>query len=162
MQFKPGEKSHYDLWKVDEIEHWIQIEQIQFNLRILTNHLFPGYIPMTEDGKRWKSRAHPLMCIMTPDFESMSDRNKLRKWHDRIQRLEQRSLLDNWAMCFRTAKGKTKNRWKRRNRTSQINNVIGILWTNQVLQRFVLVLLMTVSMVFCSLLWKGVTEQRKS
>ena len=75
--------NQYDSWKINQIEHWIQIQQIPLDLKTLSNDLFPGYVPMTERGEKWKS-SNPMMCTMVPDFATLSNRIELRNWHQEL------------------------------------------------------------------------------
>ena len=95
---REGPLNHYDLWRIDEIEHWIQIEQIRIDAKTLTKEVFPGYNIMTEQGQDWKWRANPMICTMTPDFDAMSDRNELRQFHHEVRKEDRtEEMLREWG-----------------------------------------------------------------
>ena len=73
-------KSHFDLWKVNEIKYWIQIAQITIDAETLSNDLFPGYAPRRESGREIQ-RQLPLICTMKPDFERWENDDDMRHWH---------------------------------------------------------------------------------
>eukprot|EP01084_Bolivina_argentea_P011640 21761_1 len=71
-------QSQYHHWKISEINDWIQINQLQFDMETIQKRIFPGYQPKTENGKKWKPRL-PVMCLMKPDFEVLHKRARQKQ-----------------------------------------------------------------------------------
>ena len=108
-----GERSHFNLWKVNEIKYWIQIKQIPIDLETLNKEYFPGYQPMTEWGMKGSWTPQPLLCIMKPDFKKWDNDDDMRHWHDGVWN---DTITSGMMKCRHNEERKEKRKRKRRRR----------------------------------------------